>query len=220
MPKSSIKIVPPQVLPAPERCLCCGYNLSGLSLPVTCPECGAKAGASLLVLKIVIHKLGRGQSWKRWVWIIIGATAYFSMTFLGLFVFINPWVTLGIPTVLVMATIVMLLISPRDRKGSAWLIAGTSGVGIVRDPNQAAMDDIFWPQSTLYHINIERLGPTWCQLQILDLKQDDFGQPTPGKKIFVGGAWIDREQESMIQARLSEAIAVPTRVPVFNTNPV
>jgi|GEM_PF-4716003 len=168
-------------------------------------------------MRVVINRLGGRHRWRQPLWILLGILAYLITITLQAAVFVGPLPFVIVTVLVALGMGFMLISSPRERKGAAWLMISHSGIGLVKDPDQPGIDDLFWPRETLWDWRLKRVSPAWCQLQIRGTKHGHPDHPShPGPRVFDGGSWIQIDQIDDVVNALDRAVSEPQVLPPNN----
>ncbi|TVQ33560.1 MAG: hypothetical protein EA376_01985 [Phycisphaeraceae bacterium] len=154
----------------PDHCLWCSYPLVGLTAPGRCPECGVWFDAHVLTLCGVPASSAGAPVWRRAAWLaVIGAGLIYFYVGWAFLLFISPILAGATGLAILGALVVLVVISPRERRGAERFIFTHRGV--VRAPlkqgrHASGADTILIPYDDANAVELKRVSFFWRKLRI------------------------------------------------------
>lgn len=159
-----IKLQPPKWRNVPDYCASCGYSLSGLSSPGSCPECGFLFDEHTLIM-IGIPRRGSSTSPRRRVaWAVVLSAGVLWLNCWGL-MGLEPAMFLALGLGWLVGLIALLATGKRERSVTQPLIFAAGGFGLASDADTDAGRTLQrWSAVNAYRF--ERIGASWYRVQL------------------------------------------------------
>lgn len=199
----------------PEHCAACGYSLSGLGTPGSCPECGLPYDDQTLVMIGMPRRGSTLTPMRRFLWGVVIAVGVLWMNCIG-FITIEPMIFMIAGVGWLIGLIALLATGKRERSATQPIIFTAGGFGLASDADTDAGRTL-QPWSDVNLFRFERVGANWYRIKLLwsDAPDSDHGRIKSRSVKFEAGVRCGDEDADRVRATLTHHLRQQSETPPY-----